>query len=78
MSKANSAGTIIEATQTVFQFNKLFTKMSEKLKDLRDQISRMMEFLHTINHELEYLMEGFTAEYTAFKQECADRNISDE
>lgn len=49
-----------------------------KRKELQDQISRMMEFLHTTKHELEYLMEGFTEEYKAFKQECSDRNIFDQ
>lgn len=49
-----------------------------KLTKPQDQISRMMEFLHTTKQELEYLMEGFTEEYEAFKKECHDRDIFDE
>tara|TARA_R110000868_G_scaffold161183_3_gene391190 strand:- start:8945 stop:9184 length:240 start_codon:yes stop_codon:yes gene_type:complete len=79
MSRVDLTGTITEGIQTVFKFNKFFPKMPQtKAKELLDQISRMMEFLHTTKHELEYLIEGFTAEYEAFKQECSDRNIFDE
>lgn len=42
-------------------------------RELENQISRMMDCIHTIMHELEYLMEGLIEEHAYFKKEIQER-----
>jgi uncharacterized protein Yka (UPF0111/DUF47 family) len=43
-------------------------------KGREDQISRMMECMHTLIHELEHLLEGLYEEHEYFKNEIKERN----